>query len=622
MTARKKPPGLTVFEGLPIPVEYASVQTYAILGKRDSGKTYLSLLFEEQAADAGLFYVVLDPVGKHWALRAPAAGRRTGGKDVWVLGGQHGDVPLEPASGELIADVVVDHPGRYVLDVSGFETDAEQDRFAADFARRLFRRKAQDPGWPLLVILEEAESFIPQNPQPGQQKMLGAYARIVRQGRNHGLGLWMVAQRAQALNKGVLSQAEALIVKQMAHNRDIGAVDEWVKANGTPEERQEMLSALASLGRDEAFVWSPSWLRTFKRTRVLSRVTFDSSASARAGDHASQPKITPLDVAALGEKMAATRMKADAESVPALRKQIADLRQKLEQAYDEREAEADARLVEGAEAQVVDPELAPLIAAAREAVESVQGRVADTAQRFGAEVAAAIGALSDPLAKLADASARATRLGDIPRAPETRPKALLRKPSVAPAAGRAAQRPQAAISAPTPASPAVRPADLSVINPGRQKLLDALADFATIRVLVVPRGQLAAWAGVRPSSGNYTQNLAALNVAGLIDYPSKGHVALTDAGRALAVRQFEGAVTTEAFHEQVRGLLKESQWRIVEALIAVYPESLHRAVLAESIGVRPSSGNYTQNVAALNAIGFVNYPQPGWVVASDLLFLD
>lgn len=321
---------LTVFKRLPIPVDLAATMKYAVLAKSNGGKTYLTLKMEEQLCDLGAFFVTLDPVGKHWALRAGKDGSPEGGKsDVWVLGGLHGDVPLEPKSGSLIADTVLDHPGRYVLDVSTFDSDSEQDEFARDFARRLFRRKAKSPGFPLLLILEEAESFIPQMPRPNQTQMLGAFGRIARQGRNHGLGLWMVSQRAAALNKGVLSQADVLIAKEMSHKRDRDAVDEWVRANGTPEEREVLMASLASLRVEEAWVWSPTWLRCFERTTVLPRVTFDSSRSVRHGEAQQAVELRPLDVEALGKAIAGTAERAKADDPKVLRQQIRELERQL-----------------------------------------------------------------------------------------------------------------------------------------------------------------------------------------------------------------------------------------------------------------------------------------------------
>lgn len=324
---------LKVFKGLDIPVDYAATQKYVTLGASDSGKTFMLARFAEQCCEADIFFVILDPVGKHWSLRAGPDGNPEGGKrDVWVLGGLHGDVPLDPASGALIADTVIDHPGRYVIDVSGFETDTQVHTFAEQFAKRLFRRKAKDPGWPLLLMLEESESFLPQQPQPGQQGMKGAFGRIVRQGRNHGIGVFLVFQRSAAGDKGAISQCKVLIAKQMSHKRDRDAVDDWVEANGTREQRDEMMGALASMDVQEAYVWSPTWLKVFQRTEVLPRATFDSSANVKHGERMTSVELVPLDVDDLGAKMKAVADRAVDEDPKRLNKALEEMRTKVEQA--------------------------------------------------------------------------------------------------------------------------------------------------------------------------------------------------------------------------------------------------------------------------------------------------
>lgn len=609
------PTSLRVFDGIDIPVEDAVSQTYALLSRREGGKTYTTMLFEEQLCDAGVFFVTLDPVGKHWGLRAPAQGRKTGGKDVWVLGGRHGDIPLSPDSGKLIAETVVDHPGRYVLDLSLFDTDAEQDRFAAAFGERLFRHKAADPGWPLMLILEEAESFIPQVPQKEQTKMLGTYGKLMRQGRNHGIGMWLVSQRAQALNKGVLSQAEVLIVKQMAASRDRAAVDDWVKANGTQEERDQMMAALATLNRNEAFVWSPSWLRTFKRTRVPKRVTFDSSASAKAGVKHKQPTITPLDVKALGQQIEAMAEKIREDDPAALKREIQTLRRELTQERQRKAATASEPVIEYVEVPVADPELAAQIRAAREVVQDVQGTVAGIAKRLGGEVAEAVGALSEPLAKLTDAANRAGA-GKAPSAPQKRAQAPARR-SGAPAPAKPSQRPASA-SAGAPA----RANGNGERTPARQAILDTLADLESVGIMVPSKPQLALWCGVSPKSSGYRNNIGALRSDGMVEYPAGGTIQLTDQGRSEAGTQFPEGITTETLHARIERLLSAPRWRIVAEVIAAHPGVLSREELAARVEVSASSSGYRNNLGALRTLGIIDYPTGGSVAASATLFLE
>ena len=123
-----------------------------------------------------------------------AADGKAEGLPVVIIGGEHGDVPLEPTAGKVIADLVVDHPGCYVVDLSSTESNAEQDRFACDFAERLYRRKNK-VRTPLHLFVDEADAFAPQRPLPGQQRMLGAFEALVRRGGIRGIGTTLITQR-------------------------------------------------------------------------------------------------------------------------------------------------------------------------------------------------------------------------------------------------------------------------------------------------------------------------------------------------------------------------------------------------------------------------------------------
>src|SRR5690348_12791884 len=69
-------------------------QGNAILGIRDSGKTYTATLLAEQLFAAGIPFVAFDPIGVWRFLRVPGKGR---GIPVVVAGGTDGDLPLTVA---------------------------------------------------------------------------------------------------------------------------------------------------------------------------------------------------------------------------------------------------------------------------------------------------------------------------------------------------------------------------------------------------------------------------------------------------------------------------------------------------------------------------------------------
>jgi hypothetical protein len=171
--------GLRIAPGLELPVDVVT-QPIAILARRGAGKTYTASVIVEEVVRAKVPVVVLDPTGAWWGLRSSADGTAPG-LPVVIFGGEHGDVDLNEADGVELANVVLEHPSAYVIDLSSFVSKRAEQRFAADFLERLYRAKKAETG-PLLVVVDEADFFAPQQPRDkgDQLRTLGALESIVR----------------------------------------------------------------------------------------------------------------------------------------------------------------------------------------------------------------------------------------------------------------------------------------------------------------------------------------------------------------------------------------------------------------------------------------------------------
>lgn len=321
-------PELKIAKGLALPVDFAT-KTAAILAQRRKGKTYTANVLAEEFAKAGQPWVALDPTGAWWGLRSSADGKREG-IEVLVVGGQHGQLPLERSAGKVLADLVVDEPGFYVFDLSAFESKAAEREFATAFAERLYRRKGKQSD-PLHLFVDEADVFVPQRSPAGDQRMLGAFEAIVRRGGIRGLGTTLISQRAAVVNKNVLEQIDVLIALRTVGPNDQKALKAYIDAAGATEEREELMGSLASLALGEAWVWEPgAEPALFERVQIRERETFNSSATPKAGGKRVEPrKLADVDLDAIEEKIADTIERAKAEDPAELRKQIKQLKAEL-----------------------------------------------------------------------------------------------------------------------------------------------------------------------------------------------------------------------------------------------------------------------------------------------------
>lgn len=151
MAARARNHTLEISPTLRMPAQ-AVTRTFGILGQRGSGKTTTAGVFIEEIAPLAPFCVI-DPTGGWYGLGSSADGK-SAGLDVIVLGGHHGDVPLDESSGVLIAELIVRERYSVVLDLELLRKGA-QVRFVADFLEALYHLNRE----PLHLVADEAQRY-------------------------------------------------------------------------------------------------------------------------------------------------------------------------------------------------------------------------------------------------------------------------------------------------------------------------------------------------------------------------------------------------------------------------------------------------------------------------------
>ena len=285
----------------------AVTQTFAEIGRKGAGKTYLASMIAEQMLDIQAQIIVIDPIGNWWGLRVNADGESRG-KDIFVIGGSNGDTPLSPEAGKDTAKILAEKNISVVLDISEFRKN-ERKKFVTDFAEEFYHLKKKNPT-PVHIFLEEAQKFVPQSVQKDEARMLGAWEDIVRLGRNCGIGCSLISQRPQSVNKEVLSQVECLCVLQITGLHERKALEEWVKEAG---EDRKIIGELPGLKTGEGYVWSPAWLRVFKRVNFSKKTTLDTSKTPELGKATKVAKLSKIDIEKLQSYMTEVIDKAQKE---------------------------------------------------------------------------------------------------------------------------------------------------------------------------------------------------------------------------------------------------------------------------------------------------------------------
>ena len=585
----------------------AVTETFGIMGMRGRGKTYLGTLLFEQMHAAGAQVVALDPIGNWWHLRLAANGKDPG-LDVPVFGGPHGDIPLEPDAGALVARVVIERGISVILDVSRFRKVARK-KFVTAFAEELFELK-KDQLSPLHLFLEEARMFVPQRPQTHEDpRMLGAFEDIVRAGRNYGLGTSLLDQRPASVNKEVLSQVSMLVAFGLQHTLDRKAIEEWVRE--WEVMGADKLRDLPKLARGAAFLWAPSLSPPFRAIEVNEKATFDGSSTPEIGK-GRKVEVRPLsdrDLVGLRESMKECVERAEARNVTALQARVRKL-----------EAEARAGVVKPTEVKVVekpvlkDGQIARLEKLANRLTAELHGRFDTCVNILRVEVQ------------------RVEELRNAVIAEGAQLRAALHQPK--PANRAATFTRQGASLAPryeparfSPARIETRPVDIrkapaSGLARPQQAILDQLAALKALGRHPAPRAQVAVLSGASPKSSAYANNLSALRTAGLVEYRSGSELGLSDEGCAAATSP-ETAITLDVLHTAWIRKLSRPQAVILQAVILNYPKAIVREDLAAQAGASPTSSAYANNLSALHTLGVITYINSGSsraIEATSLLF--
>lgn len=678
---------LRIADNVDIPLDEAVTEKFGYMGRTGSGKTYAAMKAAEEMLDAGVQVVALDPVGKWYGLRLAGepVGKLSKALDlapkayaIPVFGGLHGDLPLNPHGGALLADLIIDRNISAVVDVSQFEHDAEKARFVHDFAARFYFRKKASPG-AVHVFVEEAQEFIPQNIQRGEEKMLHVMQRMTRLGRNFGIGMSLITQRPQDVNKKALGMCECVLAFQLTGVPERKAVDAWIREKGMSEN---LVADLPKLPQGSAFLWSPGWLRVMRQVDIRSKRSADVSATPKVGASKAAGELTPVDLDQLREAMTAVVAEADANDPKKLKARIAELEASIgeveaslthgkdaERLWNERDA-SDRNLREAFAANTAAMLSEAREEAAEDAARFYEGRVetlrvalSEARGRLGAVLASAA-SITNELASLSSAADSAQAGIDIALEAAAKWNAFTRAPHY-PDGGDLAVADAAAVEAlfremrdgelPPPVidyrdprgrtkvDATLRGAGLRPVtdvvasgtfrimdgkaapvstNDGAlpQRILDALLFFERAGNPAPTRAEVAFFAGVSPKGGHFSRVISGpLKGGGLLVYPGPDSLALTDEGRKRA--KAPEIRTLRQMHDLHRARLGSGLKSLIfDAILPHRHDGMTREQLAEFVGASPKGGHFSRSVSSMKSAGLLTYTGKGIIAPAPGLF--
>ncbi|MEM4395579.1 MAG: ATP-binding protein, partial [Thermoplasmata archaeon] len=112
-----------------------------------------------------------------------------------------------------------------IINMKGVSPDI-QEMVVQRLSNALFELRKRDAVPPLMLIIEEAHNFIPQQGKALSSRILRT---IASEGRKFGLGLCIISQRPAKVDKNVLSQCNTQIILKVTNPNDLKTIGESVE---------------------------------------------------------------------------------------------------------------------------------------------------------------------------------------------------------------------------------------------------------------------------------------------------------------------------------------------------------------------------------------------------------
>ncbi len=540
----------TIFGIKDFPLTEYAIAANAVLGTRDSGKTYTATEASEELFEAGIPFIWLDPIGVAHNLRIPGKGR---GYPVVVAGGQHGDLPLTTASvGEIVRAAMKSNIS-LVLDL-----------FSRDLSKADWRRIVRETCEILLhenseyglrhVFIEEAAEFVPQRVVDGQ--VFSAVEKLVRMGGNSKVGITLINQRSADLNKSVLELCANVFVHRQKGKNTLLDLKKWLSLTD-PDTEKKITASLPDLPSGQCWVMS----NELKKPLLIEVPEKNSlHPDRRAAHNPGATKRKPVPADAFVEQM-----KAALAPKPAMIQKQPSVKAACSIVFTE------AQMVENGARGFADGWEQGFLAGHKDGF----GRGSTAARLAMKNAADTLQAEYLPPVNIPPAPRAKTQSTGFPKTPaQVNHSATIVPPKSANGGGGGLDGPL-------------------------QRIIDAIMWWNVMGVEQPAQVQVGFVAKYSHNSGTWATYLAKCRTMGLIE--GKGELSLTTEGVRHA-RTPAAPPTGEALRATVLDRLEGPQRRILEPLLAAYPMTMTQAELAGSAGYSPNSGTWATYLAKVRSL--------------------
>lgn len=269
-----------------------------IQGGTGSGKSTAGMAMIEPAHAAGMALAVFDLEGQFGKLRESCPG-------VIVIGGDDGDLPLDPATIGAVMAEAFRSGASFVIRLHEHSV-TDQRKMVADGLRVLMDMPRKFWGKRLIVI-DEVHVIAPQN---GFSEATEPLAQVAARGRRRGYRLLVMTQRIAWTHKNVITQCLNLAAGRNRLGADLVAVCEALGLSRGEAQRLQKLPQGTFLATGPDFAEGVDEIRFVRPDTVLERSIDDEDAPQ-------QPLLSTGDMLAALRRVAASSPDSSGEDADA-----------------------------------------------------------------------------------------------------------------------------------------------------------------------------------------------------------------------------------------------------------------------------------------------------------------
>jgi len=119
----------------------------------------------------------------------------------------------------------------------------------------------------------------------------------MKRGRSFGLGMTLITQRPQDVNKKTLSQSQCTFILHMEGIQELEVINKMLR---NEPNKIELLDGILKYQTGDCLLYSPAWLKRIEKFRFRKRETYHAGDTPELGKEVIEPSLIQVPPLVVG----------------------------------------------------------------------------------------------------------------------------------------------------------------------------------------------------------------------------------------------------------------------------------------------------------------------------------